>query len=257
MAELAVGAVAPILNVDAIGVRFGDFQALTEMSIAVAHCTIHALIGPNGAGKTTLFNAVTGVRPPNTGTITFSGRVITRASTYTRVHAGMARSFQVTNIYPALTVFENIRLAVQARHRRESWVFWRSTGVRRELSEETEATLATIGIVDRAGTRAGDLSHGAQRSLEIGMALAAKPSLICLDEPLAGMSIDDVHRTKELILGLRDRMAVLLIEHNMSVVLSISDRVTVMAQGKLIAEDTPDRIRTNEAVRTAYLGSQA
>jgi branched-chain amino acid transport system ATP-binding protein len=169
----------------------------------------------------------------------------------------MARSFQVTNIYPALTVFENVRLAVQARRRHEGWTFWRSTDQRHDLREEAEETLAAVGIVDRAGARAGDLSHGAQRSLEIGMALAAKPSLICLDEPLAGMSIDDVHRTKELILGLKDRMAVLLIEHNMSVVLSISDRVTVMAQGKLIAEDTPDRIRSNEAVRTAYLGSQA
>jgi branched-chain amino acid transport system ATP-binding protein len=248
---------APLLEVNSIGVRFGDFQALTDMSIAVAHHTIHALIGPNGAGKTTLFNAVSGVRPPNTGSITFAGRVITRTSAHARVHAGMARSFQVTNIYPALTVVENVRLAVQARHRREGWVFWRSTDVRRDLKEETEETLAAVGIVDRAETRAGDLSHGAQRSLEIGMALAAKPSLICLDEPLAGMSIDDVHRTKELILGLKQRMAVLLIEHNMSVVLSISDRVTVMAQGKLIAEDTPDRIRSNEAVRTAYLGSQA
>ncbi len=254
---MAEPAIPPLLKVDAIGVRFGDFQALTDMSLAVAHNRIHALIGPNGAGKTTLFNAVTGVRPPNTGTITFAGRPITRVSAHARVHAGMARSFQVTNIYPALTVFENVRLAVQARHRHESWVFWRSPEVRGDLRRETEEALAAVGIADRAGTRAGDLSHGAQRSLEIGMALAAKPSLICLDEPLAGMSIDDVHRTKELIVGLRDRMAVLLIEHNMSVVLSISDRVTVMAQGKLIAEDTPDCIRTNEAVRTAYLGSQA
>lgn len=254
MAE--AGAATAILTVDAIGVRFGDFQALTEMSVTVAHRTIHAVIGPNGAGKTTLFNAITGVRPPNTGTITFAGRTITRTSTHARVHAGMARSFQVTNIYPALTAFENIRLAVQARHRRESWVLWRSTGARRELQGQTEETLATIGILDRAGTRAGDLSHAAQRSLELGMALAAKPSLICLDEPLAGMNIDDVHRTKELILSLKDRMAVLFIEHNMSVVLSISDRITVMAQGKPIAEDTPDRIRANEAVRAAYLGSQ-
>jgi branched-chain amino acid transport system ATP-binding protein len=254
---MADAATAPILKVNAVGVRFGDFQALSDVSMEVAPHTIHALIGPNGAGKTTLFNAVTGVRRPNTGTITFAGRLITRASTHARVHAGMARSFQVTNIYPALTVFENVRLAIQARYQRESWIFWRSTGVRHDLRTETEETLAAVGIADHAATRAGDLSHGAQRSLEIGMALAAKPHLICLDEPLAGMSIDDVHRTKELILSLKDRMAVLLIEHNMSVVLSISDRVTVMAQGKLIAEDTPDRIRTNESVRTAYLGSQA
>jgi len=255
--DAVTGTAGPILTIDRIGVRFGDFQALAEMSISVTDRTIHSVIGPNGAGKTTLFNAVTGVRPPNSGVVTFAGQVITRASVHARVHAGMARSFQVTNIYPNLTVFENVRLALQARHRRESRVFWRSPSARRDLKQETEQTLATVGIVDRLGMRAGDLSHGAQRSLEIGLALAAKPSLICLDEPLAGMSIDDVHRTKELILGLKQRMAVLLIEHNMSVVLSISDRVTVMAQGRLIAEDTPDRIRTNEAVRTAYLGSQA
>jgi branched-chain amino acid transport system ATP-binding protein len=248
---------APILEVDTIGVRFGDFQALSGMSISVADRTIHSVIGPNGAGKTTLFNAVTGVRPPNSGVITFAGRVMTRTSAHARVHAGMARSFQVTNIYPALSVFENVRLAVQARHRREARVFWRSIATRRDLRQDTEEVLATVGIADRAATRAGDLSHGAQRSLEIGMALAARPKLICLDEPLAGMGIDDVHRTKALILGLKERMAVLLIEHNMSVVLSISDRVTVMAQGKLIAEDGPDRIRTNETVRAAYLGSQA
>jgi branched-chain amino acid transport system ATP-binding protein len=252
MASPTPGMAAPILDVDTIGVRFGDFQALSGMSISVADRTIHSVIGPNGAGKTTLFNAVTGVRPPNSGAISFAGRVMTRTSAHARVHAGMARSFQVTNIYPALSVFENVRLAVQARHRREARVFWRSIATRRDLRQDTEEVLATVGIADRAATRAGD-----QRSLEIGMALAARPKLICLDEPLAGMGIDDVHRTKALILGLKERMAVLLIEHNMSVVLSISDRVTVMAQGKLIAEDGPDRIRTNETVRAAYLGSQA
>lgn len=247
----------PILTVERIGVRFGGFQALTEMSLAVEDRTIHALIGPNGAGKTTFFNAVSGVRPPNSGTITFAGETVTRASAHARVHAGMARSFQVTNIYPNLTVAENVRLAIQARHAREGWVFWRGTAARADIAQEVSGILADVGIAERAATRAGDLSHGAQRSLEIGMALGARPKMICLDEPLAGMGIDDVHRTKDLILGLKDRMAVLLIEHNMSVVLSISDRITVMAQGRKIAEDTPDRIRSNEAVRSAYLGSQA
>jgi branched-chain amino acid transport system ATP-binding protein len=247
----------PILVVDAIGVRFGAFRALTDMSITVEDRTIHALIGPNGAGKTTFFNAVSGVRPPNSGTITFAGRNVTRDSAHARVHAGMARSFQVTNIYPNLTVAENVRLAVQARHRREGWVFWRGTAARGDIADEVGTVLAAVDLADRAETRAGDLSHGGQRSLEIGMALGAKPKMICLDEPLAGMGIDDVGRTKALILGLKERMAVLLIEHNMSVVLSISDRITVMAQGRKIAEDVPERIRANEAVRSAYLGSQA
>ncbi|MBS0517096.1 MAG: ABC transporter ATP-binding protein [Proteobacteria bacterium] len=247
----------PLLRAEDITVRFGDFIALNGMSIAVAPGSIHALIGPNGAGKTTFFNALTGVRPPNAGRIVFNSRTVTRVPAHARVRHGMARSFQVTNIYPALSVRENLRLAVQAHHAREGWVFWRSPAARRDIATEVEAILADVGIADQADRRAGDLSHGGQRSLEIGMALGARPLMICLDEPLAGMGIDDVHRTKDLILGLKRRMAVLLIEHNMSVVLSISDRITVMAQGRKIAEDTPDRIRNDAAVRTAYLGSQA
>jgi branched-chain amino acid transport system ATP-binding protein len=251
------GSTAPILVANDIVVRFGDFQAVAGVSLSVAPNTIHTLIGPNGAGKTTLFNAITGVRAPNAGQVTFSGRVVTRTPAHRRAHMGMARSFQVTNIYPNLFVSENVRLAVQARHRGESWTFWRAPARRRDILEETDALMAQVGLTQHAGLRAGDLSHGAQRSLEIAMALAAKPKLICLDEPLAGMSIDDVHATKEIIVSLKDRMAVLLIEHNMSVVLSISDCVTVMAQGRKIAEDTPDRIRNDKAVRLAYLGSQA
>jgi branched-chain amino acid transport system ATP-binding protein len=246
----------PVLSAEGVGVRFGDFQALSDMSIAVEPNTIHALIGPNGAGKTTFFNAITGVRRPNAGEIRLEGRPITRMAAYRRVACGMARSFQVTNIYPSLTVRENVRLAVQARHRRESWIFWRSA-VRADISDETSALLERVGILDRADTKAGELSHGAQRLLEIGMALGANPKIICLDEPLAGMGIDDVYRTKALIVGLRERMAVLLIEHNMGVVLSISDQITVMSQGKKIACGTPEAIRNDASVRSAYLGSAA
>jgi len=146
---------------------------------------------------------------------------------------------------------------VQARYAAEGWVFWRSPVRRRDISNEVDVLLAETFLTDRADTRTGDLSHGGQRSLEIGMALAGRPKLIFLDEPLAGMGIDDVHRTKGLIDSLRSRMAVLLIEHNMSVVLDISDRITVMAAGRKIAEDIPAKIRTDPAVRTAYLGSTA
>jgi branched-chain amino acid transport system ATP-binding protein len=247
----------PILVAEDVGVRFGDFQALSGMSIAVAPNTIHALIGPNGAGKTTFFNAITGVRRPNSGRITLEGRAIGRMPAYRRVQYGMARSFQVTNIYPALSVHENVRLAVQARYRREGWTVWRSPSARADILEETQALLSQVGIADRADAKAGELSHGAQRLLEIGMALGASPRIICLDEPLAGMGIDDVHRTKALIVDLKSRMAVLLIEHNMSVVLSISDEITVMSQGRKIAAGTPDAIRNDAAVRAAYLGSGA
>jgi branched-chain amino acid transport system ATP-binding protein len=247
----------PILIADGIDVRFGDFQALSGFSLSVQPGTIHALIGPNGAGKTTLFNALTGVRRPSGGRIVFDGRAVTRTAAHRRVHYGMSRSFQVTTLFAALTVVENLRLAVQARYAAEGWLFWRSPDRRRDIRDEVDALLAETFLTDRADTRAGDLSHGAQRSLEIGMALAGRPKLIFLDEPLAGMGIDDVHRTKGLISSLRSRMAVLLIEHNMSVVLDISDRITVMAAGRKIAEDVPAKIRTDPAVRTAYLGSTA
>lgn len=249
--------VDPILSAAGVGVRFGDFRALSDMSIDVAPNTIHSLIGPNGAGKTTFFNAITGVRPPNSGQIRLQGRLVTRTPAHRRVHFGMARSFQVTNIYPLLTVRENVRLAVQARFIRESWIFWRSPEFRADINKETDELMSRVGILDRAGAKAGELSHGAQRLLEIGMALGADPKLICLDEPLAGMGIDDVHRTKSLIVGLKQRMAVLLIEHNMSVVLSISDEITVMSQGRKIASGSPEIIRSDAAVRTAYLGSAA
>ncbi|MBX5088346.1 ABC transporter ATP-binding protein [Rhizobium lentis] len=247
----------PILQAENICVQFGEFHALSGMSLRMNPNSIHALIGPNGAGKTSFFNAISGIRPPNSGTVTFDGRIVTKMPAHERVHQGMARSFQVTNIFPTLTVAENIRLAVQARHRREGWVFWRSPAVRRDILEEAQLIMERIGIASRAGMPAGELSHGGQRSLEIGMALGGRPKLICLDEPLAGMGIDDVQATKELILGLKADTSVLLIEHNMSVVLSISDRVTVMVQGKKVAEDAPTAIRKNEAVMAAYLGSQA
>ncbi|MBY5533703.1 ABC transporter ATP-binding protein [Rhizobium leguminosarum] len=247
----------PVLCAEGIGVRFGDFQALNSMSLRVMPNTIHALIGPNGAGKTTLFNAISGIRPPNSGTVIFDGMRITETPAHRRVRYGMARSFQVTNIYPALSVKENIRLAVQARYSSESWVFWRSHSKRTDIRDEVRVIMQEVSLEERENVDAADLSHGAQRSLEIGMALAGRPKMVCLDEPLAGMGIDDLRSTKDLISNLKKRMAVLLIEHNMSIVLSISDRVTVMVQGRKIAEGTPEAIRRDKAVRAAYLGSQA
>ena len=247
----------PILEAEDIGVRFGDFHALNGMSLSVLPNTIHALIGPNGAGKTSFFNAVSGIRAPSSGKVTFDSQIVTDVPAHHRVHLGMARSFQVTNILPASSVFENIRLAIQARFPSESWVFWRSSAYRKDILDESYSILDRVGLAKRATVLAGELSHGGQRSLEIGMALGGRPKLICLDEPLAGMSIDDVHAAKELIVGLKRDTSVLLIEHNMSVVLSISDRVTVMVQGKKIAEGAPDDIRSDQAVMAAYLGRQA
>ncbi|MBR0670454.1 ABC transporter ATP-binding protein [Neoroseomonas soli] len=241
-----------LLEARGLGVRFGDFRALSEVVLDVAAGSLHAVIGPNGAGKTTLFNVLTGRIAPSEGRIVLAGRDVTRLPAHRRVHLGMARSFQVTNIFADLTVAENLRLAVQAVSGAEPWVFWRA---RTPSREKVAALLDEAGLAARADWRAGDLSHGGQRALEIGMALAADPRIIFLDEPLAGMGIDDIHRTKEMIHDLVPARTVVLIEHNMRVVLDISDRITVLAQGRPIAEGAPAMIRSDAAVREAYLGS--
>lgn len=246
----------PILAARGVGVRFGDFQALSGLSLSVARGTIHSVIGPNGAGKTTLFNALCGVRPPDSGEVVFDGRVVTGFAAHRRVGIGMARSFQVTNIFAELTVAENMRLAVQGRPGGGAWAFWRGAAAIPGAAR-TSALLHGLGLATRAAAKAGDLSHGAQRALEIGMALASDPKLIFLDEPLAGMGIDDVVRTKALIRSLAPARTVVLIEHNMGVVLDISDCITVLAGGRRIAEGPPAAIRADPAVREAYLGSAA
>ena len=183
--------------------------------------------------------------------------MITKTPVHKRVALGMARSFQVTNIFTDLSVSENLRLALQAVAGRDPWVFWRAPVGSKSLRDSHEELLDLVGLTARADDRAGDLSHGAQRALEIAMALASDPKLVFLDEPLAGMGLDDVHRAKKLIRALAPKRTVVLIEHNMSVVLDISDRVTVLAQGTKIAEGRPDQIRTDSAVTVAYLGSSA
>ncbi|MDA8253821.1 MAG: ABC transporter ATP-binding protein [Rhodospirillales bacterium] len=244
----------PLLAATDIGLRFGDFRALSGVALRIPAGRIHAIIGPNGAGKTTLFNVLTGRFAPSEGRISLAGRDVTRLPAHRRVHLGMARSFQVTNIFQQLTVRENLRLAVQAARRGEPWVFWRGVAAG-EIAGDVATLLQATGLERRADERAGDLSHGAQRALEIGMALASDPRLLFLDEPLAGMGIDEIHRTKELIRSLAPARTVVLIEHNMPVVLDISDSITVLAQGRIIAEGPPAAIRTNPLVRDAYLGS--
>jgi branched-chain amino acid transport system ATP-binding protein len=249
----------PACSIEArdVGVRFGDFHAVSGVTLGVGKGTIHSVIGPNGAGKTTLFNALSGVLPPNSGRICYDGRDVTNLSSWRRVRLGMARSFQVTNIFQDLTVRENLRLGVQAVVGLQAWQFWRSPVTLSGVQTMTERLIDRLGLGRSAGLRAGDLSHGGQRMLEIGMALASDPQVLFLDEPLAGMGIDDVHQMKLLIAGLAPDRTVMLIEHNMSVVLDISHRITVLAQGRKIAEGTPAEVRQDAAVREAYLGSGA
>ena len=239
------------ITAENIGVRFGGFRALDHVDLEIAPGSLHSIIGPNGAGKTTLFNVLTGRLLPSEGRVRLGTRDVTRMGAHRRVHLGIARSFQVTNIFHNLTVAENVRLAVQAVRRGEPWTFWRDIGP----DHDVEEILAATGLQGRAGDRAGTLSHGAQRALEIAMALGSDPRFVFLDEPLAGVSIDDIHRIKTLIRNLTPRRTVVLIEHNMRVVLDISDRITVLARGAVIAEGAPADIRADPAVRTAYLGA--
>ncbi len=246
-----------ILTARGLGVRFGAFQAVSDLDLSVNRGTLHSVIGPNGAGKTTLFNALSGTRLPTQGEIRFRDLLITNVPAHGRVHLGLSRSFQVTNIFRDLSVAENICLALQAVAGREAWAFWRSRDPSRVSRERAAELTDSVGLTNRFEARAGDLSHGAQRALEIAMALASDPMLLFLDEPLAGMGLDDVHRTKLLIKSLAPARTVVLIEHNMSVVLDISDKITVLAQGKKIAEGAPQEIRSNADVKKAYLGSAA
>ncbi|MER1967931.1 ABC transporter ATP-binding protein [Castellaniella sp. GW247-6E4] len=245
----------PILRARGVTKRFGKFTAVQDVNLLVARNTIHSVIGPNGAGKTTLFHTLTGTLPATTGTIEFDGVDVTALADHQRVRHGIARSFQVTSLFPSLDVRENLRLAAQGVHRlgaADGW--WPPTGARarREAIDEILERMG-LGRVDHLA--AGTLSHGQQRRLEVGMALAARPKAIFLDEPTSGMGVDDIDAMKALIYGLRGDHTVVLIEHNMGIVMDISDTITVMQQGQVLVEGKPDEIRNDARVRSAYLGN--
>jgi branched-chain amino acid transport system ATP-binding protein len=229
--------------------------ALHQVSLSFAEKTLHSVIGPNGAGKTTLFNVITGRLPASSGRVTYRGKEITGLLPHEIVRLGICRTFQRSSIFPGLTVHENVRIAKQipmgGSHRilsaRESLT---------EVTTLTDAILERLGLLDQKWTLASNLSHGDQRLLEIGVALAGGPELLLLDEPTAGMSPRETERTTRLIRELAREVAVVLVEHDMDVVMSISDRISVMHQGAIIAEGTPAEIQTNEQVKEAYLGKE-
>ena len=243
-----------ILKVSGLRMSYGKFAALVSVDLSVRRRTIHSVIGPNGAGKTTLFHCITGTRVPSGGKVEFEGVDVTRLPSHRRTAIGMARSFQITSIFQALTVRENLRLAAQARRAWAAMNFWRTVGALDEPREQAEALLRRLGLEQRADVPAGELSHGQQRILEVGLAMAARPRMLFLDEPTSGMGVDDIPTITELIRELGRDHTILLIEHNMSVVMSISDRVTVMHQGKVLVEGDPEQVREDARVRTAYLG---
>lgn len=247
---------SPIL-LEASGVTkyYGKFPALSGVDLKVRANTVHSVIGPNGAGKTTLFHMLTGTKSVSAGRIVFDGHDVTNEPDHRRVQRGIARSFQITSLFLSLSVRENLRLAAQGVAPVMAMNCWHEPEGPRACAVTVAGVLAKLGLESFAGTPAGNLSHGQQRRLEIGMALAARPKAIFLDEPTSGMGIDDLDEMKNLIKSLRDELTVVLIEHNMNIVMDISDAVTVMQQGKVLAEGLPHDIRSDDRVRAAYLGN--
>ena len=242
---------------EAVGLRkqFGALVAVDDVSIQVRRNALHAIIGPNGAGKTTLFNLLSGNLKPTSGRVLFKGRDITREPVHRTIHFGIGRSFQITNIFPSLTVFENIRLAAQALGN-DNLKFWRSASHFKRYEERTWAVIEQVGLRERAHTAARTLPHGDQRKLELGVILAPDPEVLMLDEPTAGMASEQVPELIALIQSIQQSggKTIMLVEHNMNVVMNVSDTITVMHLGKVLAEGPPAAIAADKEVQTAYLG---
>jgi branched-chain amino acid transport system ATP-binding protein len=247
----AVETAAPLLATEALTVRFGGLRALSNVDFSVAPGEIRAIIGPNGAGKSTFFNCLTGVLRPTSGHIRFAGAEITGLPPDRISQRGIARSYQITNILPNATVFENVRIAAQSRH--HSWNLFAHHRAFPDLAEKADAALAAVGLRDKADELAANLSHGEQRNLEIGIALATEPQLLCLDEPTAGMSAAETGTTMELVREIARGLTILIVEHDMQVVMELAHRITVFHYGEILAEGTPDEIQRNPRVLEVYL----
>ncbi|MBB3263330.1 branched-chain amino acid transport system ATP-binding protein [Azospirillum sp. OGB3] len=245
----------PLLCTDGLVKRFGGLAATDGLSLSVAEGELHALIGPNGAGKTTLIGQLSGELSPDSGTILFDGRDVTSLPVHKRAQRGLARSFQITSIFPSFTALDNVALAVQA-HAGHSFRFWRDAARDRRLADPARAVLERVGLGARADTRADALAHGEKRQLELAMALATGPRLLLLDEPMAGMGPEDSARMVELLQELKGGVTILLVEHDMDAVFALADRITVLVRGKDLASGTPAEIRNDPAVREAYLGDE-
>jgi branched-chain amino acid transport system ATP-binding protein len=252
--RLAVASAAADLTVDAIGKTFGSFTAVDGVSLEISRGEVKAVIGPNGAGKSTLFSCLGGTLIPSSGTVRFNGEDVTHLPVQRRVKRGLVKSFQTTSIFPEMSVWDNVLAAALGVARWSLQDLLRTPASRSEIQAKVEQALREVRLLDRSTRIASALSHGEQRRLEIGIAIACGASILLLDEPTAGMGIDDIRDFIELVGRLRESCGVLLVEHNMSIVLGLSDRVTVMAQGKVICEGTPQDVRTDPLVRAAYLG---
>jgi len=244
-----------LLRAQDLSKSFGAVQACRNLSLDIATGEIHALIGPNGAGKTTLLNQLSGDLMPDSGHIFFNGKEISRLPLHKRAHLGLSRAYQITSIFPHLSVEENLLLAIQA-HSGHSFRFWKNAATDPQLQAQLIPALEQVGLAERAGERAGSLSHGEKRQLEVGMALACKPKLLLLDEPMAGMGPGGTVELSKLILKLKEHVTILLVEHDMNAIFALADRITVLVYGEAIATGTPEQIRSDPAVRQAYLGDE-
>ncbi len=244
-----------MLELRAVSKRFGGVVATDDVTLDVVRGEVHALIGPNGAGKTTLIGQISGVLATEIGRILFNGADITRLPAHARVAAGLARSYQITSIFRRYSVLDNLALAVQARSG-SSFRFWRPVTDERALFDEARAIGTEIGLQERLNTVAATLAHGEQRALEVGLALATRPQLVLLDEPMAGMGPQESRAMLELIKRIRSRVTVLLVEHDMDAVFRLADRITVLVNGRVVASGAPAAIRLDPAVRQAYLGEE-
>ena len=248
-----------LLEVREVSKHFGGVFALNAATLSVREGEVHALIGPNGAGKTTLIHVLSGALAPDSGQVVFSGEDITRRAMHVRATLGLARSYQITTIFSRLTVLDNVAMAVQSRVRDwgSSFSFWKPFSLESGIVAEAHALLAQVGLTGTAGRYAGQLSHGEQRCLEVALALATRPRLLLLDEPMAGMGPEESARMVDLIERLARRVTLVLVEHDMNAVFRLADRISVLVGGSVVASGTPEVIRADAAVRRAYLGDEA
>ena len=245
----------PVLRIESLSKSFGGLRVTDDVTLEVRPGELHAVIGPNGAGKTTLINQISGLVAPDSGRIAFAGENITRLPVHVRAQRGLARSFQITSILPRFSVLENVALAVQAQNG-SSFRFFGRAADEAELNTAASAALAQVGLAERANVAAAELSHGEKRALELAIALAMEPKLLLLDEPMAGTGHDEAQRLITVLRSLKGRFSMVLVEHDMTAVFALADRISVLIYGRILASGPPDQVRANPQVVAAYLGDE-
>jgi branched-chain amino acid transport system ATP-binding protein len=247
--------VEAVLRIENLAKSFGALRVTDDVSLDVLPGELHAMIGPNGAGKTTLINQVSGLLAPDAGRILFAGEDVTAMAVHQRAQRGLARSFQITSILPRFSVLENVALAVQARNG-TSFRFFGNAAREEELNVPALAALTQVGLAERAAAPAGELSHGEKRALELAIALAMEPKLLLLDEPMAGTGQDETERLVAVLRSLKGRFPMVLVEHDMTAVFALADRISVLIYGRILASGPPAQVRADPQVVAAYLGEE-